>query len=1026
MPEQSLYRFINLATSRRGFCVITAALVTVKVVNILREFRQSSPYTPSTSWKLAVQRWLLDTFRKNISVSLYPLDFIPDVKPTRTNDNGHPIAGAVRDAARRAITSAIDSMGYSKLEINPAGKTLDDERRIHPQIAPGDLGLDFKMDPPQEGDCIVAIDTDYYVEDWDSVLGGGNPAIFHTFAPTKVSGYDGECDFTIRGDTVQYNVPGGGGWNHKIWNWCDFGEFVVFNSTRYGGWKQRLARMLGFRRRVVYKIHHARPWAACPDRALVWLLPQFSLWDHELIHCGLSVRQLTRVTFTDQARPNWNIVAHTSSGNKTGEGVKMVNFGRQGELGNATLLKEQFEMLMGLGSEQSVTTRCLQMKIVDQPRLSLIGQYYKNAVGLTNNPADMARPHQMRVHWPLTSYADRPEVNYRSYSSPIISDVNMVPMIKRWESLSASIDARITKFENNVPITPKYQNFYHEFAHLVVPGFLAGTGEPYSWEEAATLLNKPSQVIAVRRVWETLDAPHRQKIEAFLKKEPTMKNGRIISSFADARFLLGFARYTLSFRDVVLHSETNKHWFCPGLTPSEIAATVQEYVSNVARVVEGDFANLDGSTSRGMQYGVRQAAFRFFNRCHHVEMRTYWDMLISCPAFAKSFGFAYDPGPGVRSGSPTTCDENTAQNAFTQYCAIRTTMLHLSKEEAFGMIGLCFGDDSLFDQRFKKNWTKTCKELGMELKVENCMPDTGVTFLARVFPDPWVTATSFQDPLRTLRKLHLTGRDPNVPLGSAAIDRLRGYLVTDGKTPVISEYCSAVVSWYENQEDAECQEKREGRASRLSEKPYWLTMGGSWPQEEEDKDLMLRCFSSRTGLSAEVLSLLARQFGNPQFTPWDEFTINRDEGPVEYKNTLDPDGLPVSSVDIRQLQTEQDNVNQRAMQISAGTPNPAGATGKGLGIPDQQSQATAGRQREEGHQSPPSLCTQGGGDGKQGDSSPAGQTYRQRVSGTGRGRGRGGTKPPGSVTREDPGTFDKSRTGGTRGGFRGRGRGQFR
>nr|WPR18416.1 MAG: RNA-dependent RNA polymerase [Owegonang virus 9] len=683
--------------------------------------------------------------------------------------------------------------------------------------------------------------------------------------------------------------------------------------------------MVGFRRRVVSKVHHARPWVDCPDRALVWVLPQYKVWDHELLPSEFCVRRLSRVGFTDATRPDWNTLVYTESG------VKMINFGRAGETACATMKKADFDAVMALGSEQSVTTRCLQMQISDQPRLSLIGQYYKKAPGISSNPADIARPHQLRVHWPLTSYVDRPEVNYREYSSPIVSDVNMVPMIKRWESLSKSIDFRITKYINPTRITARYQNYYHEFSRQVVPDHFAKKGEPYTWEQAAALLNKPSQVNAVKRIWETVDAPHRQKIEAFLKKEPTNKPGRIISSFADARFLLGFSRFTLALRDVVLHDEHNRHWFLPGTTPSEIAKAVQEYAQQEPDISEGDFENLDGTTSTDMQYGIRQSAFRYFHPRYHKEMLTYWDMLISCPAAAKSFGFAYDPGPGVRSGSPTTCDENTLQNGFTQYCAVRMTRPELAPADAFRLIGMCFGDDSLFGSVYGKSWNKACRELGLTLKVEKCMPDTGVTFLARVFPNPWETLTSFQDPLRTFRKLHLTGRDPNVPLGSAAVDRLRGYLTTDGLTPVISQYCKSVVAWYENVEGAETKEEREKRVSMYSEQPYWLTVGGNWPQDERDYDLMMKCITARTGMSEQVLGNLIQSLESEHFTPWDNFTVNRDEEPVPYRGTLDSDGLPVESVDLRELERERDNVNRRAMPNRTTTPRSsegsAGAVG---------------------------------------------------------------------------------------------------
>jgi hypothetical protein len=237
------------------------------------------------------------------------------------------------------------------------------------------------------------------------------------------------------------------------------------------------------------------------------------------------------------------------------------------------------------------------------------------------------------------------------------------------------------------------------------------------------MMDKPSQILAINRIWETLDAPHRQLIECFAKKEPCKKTPRVISSFADARYLVGFSRFTLACRDRVLHDERHQHWFYPGSDPPTIVKRLQDFATDAPDLAEGDYANMDGTVSMWLQRNVMNAIYhRYFMPEYWEELTGYTGMLISCPARAKSFGFQYDAGVGVKSGSPTTCDLNTVLNAFVSYCGVRMTYPHLSKEDAFAAIGPCFGDDGLMDATFASKTAKAAKALGLTLKVERVRP----------------------------------------------------------------------------------------------------------------------------------------------------------------------------------------------------------------------------------------------------------------------------------------------------------------
>jgi hypothetical protein len=673
-----------------------------------------------------------------------------------------------------------------------------------------------------------------------------------------------------------------------------------------------LLGLIGIRKYTLQKIHHARHWKACKHRALVWLIPQHTFWKITWLPSDLNARTIKRMTYRDERCAGWNTLVHLADDN-----TQIISLGRENEDAHVELKKTDFDVLMALATAQSVTTRMLGMKYTDPVVLAMVGQYFRKGETVAVDPSRVGKPTLPQVHWPLSSEAEEPETSFRSYSAPVVSDQNVVPAIKRWETMSLSVDRRVTIVRNIKIPHKRFQTLAEEFVCLVVPE--PSVGVPLSLEDTVSALDKPSQVLAIKQIWETADTPVRKLIEAFVKNEPTNKNGRIISAFNDARFLLKMSSYTLSFRNEVLHAEHNKHWFCPGSTPEQIAQRVVEYCSEVVTPIEGDYSNMDGTVSDWLQRHVMNATYhRWFHPTVKPELLVFTDMLISCPARAKKFGFQYEAGVGVKSGSPTTCDMNTVLNAFIQYSSIRMTNPDLKPSEAFQQIGLCFGDDSLFDQQYSKAFAKTAASVGMELKVERPDPSKGVTFLARVFVDPTITTTSMQDPLRTWRKLHLTSRDPNIPIASAAIDRVSGYLVTDGLSPITADYCRMIVRLYEP--TAETKEKRDSRKTVDREKPYWLTYGGAWPQDPADAELMMQVTAARTGIDEAVLRMTQRTLETTNDIWSAQITVNRDEEPVALVDTLDAEAQPVGRVDDRQLKHDQYVNNQNSQGPSSRPP----------------------------------------------------------------------------------------------------------
>jgi hypothetical protein len=157
-------------------------------------------------------------------------------------------------------------------------------------------------------------------------------------------------------------------------------------------------------------------------------------------------------------------------------------------------------------------------------------------------------------------------------------------------------------------------------------------------------------------------------------------------------------------------------------------------------------------------------------------------------------GVRFKPGYGTRSGSPITTDGNTLINAFIMYCALR--LLGYSADEAFEKIGLCTGDDGLvpnYAEQMEKVLTEVSFRLG--LKIEPVLIPQGepVPFCGRYFVDPTTKNDSFQDPMRTIVKLHLSA-NKNVTSEQAITNKALGYLTTDSLTPIIGAWADKVTT----------------------------------------------------------------------------------------------------------------------------------------------------------------------------------------------------------------------------------------
>jgi hypothetical protein len=126
---------------------------------------------------------------------------------------------------------------------------------------------------------------------------------------------------------------------------------------------------------------------------------------------------------------------------------------------------------------------------------------------------------------------------------------------------------------------------------------------------------------------------------------------------------------------------------------------------------------------------------------------------------------------------------------------------------------------------------RTANFIGLELKVNKVTRGSRLSFLSRVFVDIWTTASSFQDPMRTLAKINSTV-STKMDILEAGFEKATAYLVTDGRTPVISDWCNCYLRIVQRmgltyEIDFESQDV-----------PYWVRncefIKEPWPQDSYD------------------------------------------------------------------------------------------------------------------------------------------------------------------------------------------------
>ncbi|APG76126.1 RNA-dependent RNA polymerase [Beihai noda-like virus 11] len=775
--------------------------------------------------------------------------------------HSHQQAATERNSATETMLDFVTSNGYIPYVISPSPREagIDGRRRFY---SLADLRQNYLNDPLTDKHIIVMTDVDYYVN-MHELISLGRPILCYTFQPSTVSGPVKDGYFTIKDDVVHYHVNGGKDVQHRIWNYNQDTIYVV--DPENGFWatlRQIIYDLVGLSwlSSICHKRFGIGPFGR---KVTICTVDQFKLSDHRNIvsivpfaKCRENLlpfeeygQQLRRMQY-GAANPTeqFNTLIYL------GDGDPLVSLGVAGQVASVQLPLRDLEAMMLMHNDSKTANlsdtvrraRATEKSLTEQ-QAAIVHHYLLSMLPL--KPDVVHKPGQLARHYQATDVkydhdcTEQGREYARTYAPGPLSQTAVFPNESRANE-RATIDGRVvgpqTKAKARENITQRLRKYAKDFVKQLVPN--PGAGFRYSVAHVEEQQQKPLQ--RARNDANRMHHAISMITKSFQKKEAygAPNHPRNISTVPHGQNAR-LSGYTYAFKDAVLKKT---EWYMPCKTPAQIAEAVVNLAAKSTELVETDYSRFDGTFLRFMREHVEFACYK---RWVPEELLPELSELLNNEVDSKArtrLGLTYAPGCSRLSGSPLTTDGNSICNAFVSYAAGRYS--GASHEEAWDDIGIVYGDDGLRSGSVPDELlSSTASDLGFELKICNrASRGQSVSFLSRIFCDPWSSPASIQDPARTLLKIHTTCDGSNKTIQEIGWAKTQAYLATDRLTPFISDWCLAY--------QRNCPEQLVNYDD-YTDIPFWVrdedSLNNSWPQS--DNEIWVGIVANRLGVTASEL-----------------------------------------------------------------------------------------------------------------------------------------------------------------------------
>lgn len=739
---------------------------------------------------LKQQSWYINEVKQNFidlrsSLRINELPIIPTSKY-----HTHPNSACERTGTSNAIANIIKIAGYEPYFVSMANSDqVADQRGCRYYYWPKDLKADYRDDQVNANDILVFIDVDFHC-DMNEYLKLGNPIIMYTIIPDQAACQDVEHSYKINNNEVIYRVSGGAEYKHQIWDY----DYEIIAVDDDSGWT------------IFYNVEHRKiDGKVAGGRSIVTLLPFVKI----PTYCSYNLNPvyLKRKIFTvDGINKVYNDITDdlSISLNNSYNDVKIK--GRRFEaLRQRLLAKNGASFTIGDIEQYIYDDNDDDVKI----KASHLYSIFKTTCDIQLEGNVIKTSHcQYTPIGPMVMNEVKPACTI--LTTPIVANPALFPT-KTVNSEIAAISGRIERVKNDKIPNRTYVEYANEFVNLLVR--TADKGLPITTEEVIALQNRPMQRARIERERDNIGVLSKNRLKTFNKAEAygSANDPRIITT-CDPKLTTEMSRFTYAFKRDILKKLS---WYGPGHNPNQSIKRLR-YITRTG-AIETDFSRFDGSISKFLQEHIVFHAYTKWVNNKEKKLMLHYLQQVFIKRGKTSSNIKYSAGWGTRSGSPITTDGNTMINAYISFAALRN--LGYSKRDAYHKLGLYAGDDGIntLIDGFKDSIEAVCIELGLDVKISAVDSNQPITYLSRIFPSIQTHDDSHQDLIRTLPKIHLSA-NKNVSREQAAVNKAVGYLTTDSKTPIISEYCNKVL------ELCNIQPK-----NLLSEELFKIE-NGAWPQ----------------------------------------------------------------------------------------------------------------------------------------------------------------------------------------------------
>lgn len=738
-------------------------------------------------------------FRQQISHKLREIEVIK-----MASGHTHPNAAALRTSAAKALEDVVKQSGFTPYSVSKSARDLYGGCRYY--YFPKDLDKEYVNLPVNKNHVILMVDVDYYL-DINHWLQYGNPILIYTFVPTTAGGSALDAHFTIADDEVTYNVSGGATYKHQVW---DYRGDTVSVQDRWGNL-------------LVYDIEQ-HILSADPTRRIVGFFPkayvQYPYYRYMQEMTGVKRRQFNFDGLS--AMEGAKGVKVTMVRDETAKTISVAKAGSPVAvtIGEALYTAVVIRHRTSKKPLISDVERQLNAEKVDQAAIRaavlfelLVDDRLLGTPATTSMPCV---PRGFQAVGPLVTEDGKPIG--RAVAPSLVTHPAIFP-VKSYNNDVASIEGRVVKMRNTARPPAQYTGFVEEFLALIIPEENAATGSPLSVAEVIEIQDRPSQRNRSQLAVASASILNANKIKAFVKGEAyTGTNDPRNISSVDTNHTLLLSGFTYAFkRDQLKQLE----WYSPGKSPEEQCARL--YKISKDGVILRDYSRFDGTISEWLQKElVRRMYMRWCNFEHRSQLLKLLDNEDAATGIT-AHGYRYQPGFSRKSGSPLTTDGNTVINAFNAYCAFRLN--GAVPAAAWKSLGLYCGDDGVdrFVPGLAGHFSLVSEALGLKIELETTKAGEAIAYCGRIFCDPRTSNNSFQEPFRTLTKLHLTAAPPTVPDRQALANRAAGYAITDHLTPIIGPWCRRVLEL--------CGDPN---VDTMTGDERWKYQNEAWPQTNEE------------------------------------------------------------------------------------------------------------------------------------------------------------------------------------------------